>query len=101
MAARRPQWTSIHGRQSLLVVVVGGGVVVHVLVVGGKEAAVHGRQSLHDPVSQVSLVAGSGEILCGGSLISKYIFKKFFKLQITWVSKPQAPCSDSGALFEG
>ena len=82
MAARRPQWTSIHGRQSLLVVVVvvvvgGGGVVVHVLVVGGNEAAVHGRQSLDDPVSQVSLVAGSGEILCGGSLISKYIFKKF------------------------
>ena len=75
MAARRPQWTSIHGRQSLLVVVVG--VVVHVLVVGGKEAAVHGRQSLDDPVSQVSLVAGSGEILCGGSLISKYIFQKF------------------------
>ena len=73
MAARRPQWTSIHGRQSLLVVVV----VVNVLVVGGKEAAVHGGQSLHDPVSQVSLVAGSGEILCGGSLISKYIFKKF------------------------
>ena len=78
MAARRPQWTSIHGRQSLLVVVVVvSGVVVHVLVVGGKEAAVHGRQSLQDPVSQVSLVAGSGEILCGGSLISKYIFKKF------------------------
>ena len=77
MAARRPQWTSIHGRQSLLVVVVVVGVVVHVLVVGGNEAAVHGRQSLHDPVSQVSLVAGSGEILCGGSLISKYIFKKF------------------------
>ena len=77
MAARRPQWTSIHGRQSLLVVVVVVGVVVHVLVVGGKEAAVHGGQSLHDPVSQVSLVAGSGEILCGGSLISKYIFKKF------------------------
>ena len=77
MAARRPQWTSIHGRQSLLVVVVVVGVVVHVLVVGGNEAAVHGRQSLDDPVSQVSLVAGSGEILCGGSLISKYIFKKF------------------------
>ena len=77
MAARRPQWTSIHGRQSLLVVVVVVGVVVHVLVVGGKEAAVHGRQSLDDPVSQVSLVAGSGEILCGGSLISKYIFQKF------------------------